>query len=159
VMVTVMLTNIPTTDSRETLLMKASSNRVYSCTLLCTALLASNVTGVASGNGHRVHVTILRCESSIHTSVSNRDAYIVRVQPKSGKQFVARIVDQYPGYSDAPLISRTKDDVLLSVALRRTPYCDSEMRVTDGPESMKCFEVVHESWRLPKSANEDQWWK
>lgn len=158
-MVTVRITNIPTTDSRETLLMKASSNRVYSCTLLVMAIVASHVTSVASENGHRVHVTIIRCESSIHTSVSNRDAYIVRVQPKSGKQFVARIVDQYPGYSDAPLISHTKDDVLLSISLQRAPYCDSAMNPADSLESMKCFEVVHGSWRLPKSANEDQWWK
>lgn len=130
----------------------------YSFCLLAIVLLASAHRVIASESSHRVHVTILRCESSIHTSLSNRDAYIARVQSRSGKQFVARIVDRYPGYSDAPLLTPAKDDAPLSVALRRAPYCDSQASEPDGTDQMRCFEVVHGSWRLPKNT-EDQWWK
>ena len=103
---------------------------------------------------HRVSVTLLRQESSIHTSLTNRDSYIVRIQPKSGKRFDARIVDQYPSYVPDAALLPASDDINYSVSLRRAPYCDS---VLDGSK-MKCFEVVHETWRLPKAA-EDQWWK
>jgi hypothetical protein len=137
--------------------MRAWSLCFYRYAMLCAALFAFAEAGVASEASHRVKVTILRRESSIHSSISNRDEYVVRIQPKSGKRFVARIVDQYPGYSDAPLIGAGKDGVLLSVSLRRAPYCDSDMNPEYGLESMKCFEVVHDSWRLPKNA--DDWWK
>ena len=103
---------------------------------------------------HRVSVTLLRQESSIHTSLTNRDSYIVRVQPKSGRSFDARIVDQYPSYVPAAALLPASDDINYSVSLRRAPYCDS---VLDGSK-MKCFEVVHDTWRVPKPA-EDQWWK
>jgi hypothetical protein len=105
-----------------------------------------------------VNVTVIKCESSIRTSVGNRDAYVVRVQPKSGKEFVARIIDEYPNSSDVSLISVAKDDAVFSVAIRRTPYCDSEANRTDSVDQMRCFQVVHGSWRQPKSI-EDQWWK
>jgi hypothetical protein len=112
----------------------------------------------ASEVAHRVNVTILRCESSILTSVGNRDAYVVRVRPKSGGEFEARIVDEYPGYSDPSLISLDKDVASASVTLRRASYCDSEASRQGGTDLIRCFEVVHGSWRIPKS-REDQWWK
>lgn len=112
----------------------------------------------ASEVAHRVNVTILRCESSIRTSVGNRDAYVVRVRPKSGREFEARIVDEYPGYSNPSLISLDKDVASASVALRRAPYCDSEPSGQRGAHQIRCFAVVHGSWRIPKS-REDQWWK
>jgi hypothetical protein len=107
---------------------------------------------------HRVNVTILRCESSIRTSVSNRDAYVVRVRPKSGREFEARIVDEYPGYSEPSPISFDKHIESASVALRRAPYCDSEASGQSRNDQIRCFEVVHGSWRIPKSRG-DQWWK
>lgn len=121
--------------------------------------VASMVAGRAFGEkAHRVRVVIIKQESTVHTSVGNRDAYVVRVEPKSGNQFVARIVDRYPGYSDTALIPAVENDSHFSVALRRAPYCDSGQIETDKTDQMRCFEVVHGSWRLPKQA-EDQWWK
>jgi len=105
-------------------------------------------------SSHRVSVSLLKQESSVRTSAVNRDAYIVRIQSKSGRVFVARIVDQYPGYSPRPVFFPTTSDIHYSVSLRRASYCDS---VTDGVE-LQCFEVIHSSWHVPKSA-EDQWWK
>lgn len=112
----------------------------------------------ASEIAHRVNVKILRYESSIRTSVGNRDAYVVRVRPKSGREFDARIVDEYPSYSDPSLISLDKDVASASVILRRAPYCDSVAPGQGGTDQIRCFEVVHGSWRIPKG-REDQWWK
>ncbi len=106
---------------------------------------------------HRVKVTIVRQESSVHTSLENRDAYLVRVIPKSGKAFFARIVDQYPADSDRPQLSLVIDQARISAALRRTPYCDGVDEETGG--LLRCFQVVHGSWRLPKASAEGQWWK
>lgn len=132
--------------------------RVRYCYPLFVFLVVSHAIVNASEASHRVTVTVLRHESSIRTSVGNRDAYVVRVQPKGGVSFVARIVDRYPGYSDTALIPAAENDSHLSVALRRAPYCDSGQIETDSTDQMRCFEVVHGSWRLPKQA-EDQWWK
>jgi hypothetical protein len=112
------------------------------------------VTAHAVLASHRVNVTLLKQESSVHTSLANRDSYIVRIRPKTGKMFEARIVDEYPGDLPAPALLPARDDINYSVSLRRAPYCDS---VTDGSE-IKCFEADHNSWRSPKTI-EDQWWK
>jgi hypothetical protein len=128
----------------------------WSCLFVTGAL---TVTDHSFGEqAHRVRVAIITQESTVHTSVGNRDAYVVRVQPKSGNSFVARIVDSYPGYSDAVVVTAAKDDARISVALRRAPYCDTERTGTDGADEMRCFEVVHGSWRLPK-VDKDEWWK
>jgi hypothetical protein len=129
---------------------------------VCGAILIVGQIGIdscsASEVAHRVHVRILQHESSIRTSVGNRDAYVVRVEPKNGNEFKARIVDEYPGYLDPPVISFDTDDASPSVALRRAPYCDSDVPGQDGTDQIRCFEVVHGSWRTPKSAKEE-WWK
>jgi hypothetical protein len=130
---------------------------VLTCLFL---LLGPNGLSYAENSAaHRVKVTIIHREASIHTSISNRDAYLVRIMPKSGRAFVARIVDQYPAYSDAPGFSPTRDEISISVALRRAPYCDEGGNDDDGERMVQCFEVVHESWRFPKAAIEEQWWR
>jgi hypothetical protein len=107
---------------------------------------------------HRVKVVLIRQESALHTSLAKRDVYLVSVKPKSGKDFVARVVDQYPEYADTPAVSSGNGEALLSVSLRRAPYCDGAMMGSGEEGTVRCFEVVHGSWRLPKT-KEDQWWK
>ena len=108
---------------------------------------------------HRVNVTVVRQESSVHGSLGNRDAYLIRVMPKSGKGFVARMIDAYPGYVDGgPFLSLTKGETV-SVTLRRLPYCDGKFKEDDSDESLRCFEVIHGSWRGHKVLAKDEWWK
>lgn len=108
---------------------------------------------------HRVKVTILRHESSVRTSLGNRDSYLVKVIPKSGKVFVSRIVDTYPEYSDTPRLDLVKDGEVLSVSLRPAQYCDASATPDGEVQPVRCFQVIHSSWRLPKDATEDHWWK
>ena len=114
---------------------------------------------VAQGEAtHRVKVVLIRQESALHTSLAKRDVYLVSVKPKSGKDFVARVVDQYPEYADTPGVSSGNAEALLSVTLRRAPYCDGAAMGSNEEGTVRCFEAVHGSWRLPKT-KEDQWWK
>ena len=132
--------------------MRTKQQRLYWSThFAIVGLLAACAHAQAT---HRVHVVVLHSESSIRTSLANRDAYIVRIESKSGKAFTARIVDQYPGCAEAPALLPGNENIHYSVSLRRAPYCDG---MTNGTE-MECFEVVHDSWRIPKTS-EDQWWK
>jgi hypothetical protein len=108
---------------------------------------------------HRVRVSIVRHESSIHTSVGNRDAYLVRVTPKSGKVFIARMVDEYPAYEETLPLSSLIDGALFSVALRPTPDCDWEAPDENAEGPVRCFSVVHGSWKLGKLQNKDEWWR
>lgn len=114
--------------------------------------------GATAEHAHRVHINIIRRESSVHTSLETRDAYIVQVTPGSGKPFTARIVDQYPGYLDLNHPDGYRS-ARFSVALRRAPYCDSSPIAADDAAQLRCFEVVHSSWRLADHATADQWWK
>jgi hypothetical protein len=117
-------------------------------------------TVIAQGeSAHRVKVIFLRQESALHTSLENRDVYLVSVRPKKGTDFVARVVDQYPGYADTPHVSSANSEMLLSVTLRRAPYCDGAPTGPNDEGTVRCFEAVHGSWRLPKHGIEEQWWK
>jgi hypothetical protein len=125
--------------------------------LLLVVLLSCRLSYSAPGSSHRVDVTVLSVESSIHTSLTNRNAYLVRVKPKRGKAFVAKVVDEYPGYMDSSPISPENGEAEMSVMLRRTPYCDDGV----GPETdaLRCFEVVHKSWRSHAHDAAADWWK
>jgi hypothetical protein len=115
----------------------------------------------ASESSHRVHATILRRESSLHTSLSNQDVYLIQVIPKSGKVFTARMIDEYPSYANALPDSVLREGGSLSVALRRAPYCDEapgQATSVDADSSVRCFAVVHGSWKF-KGLVRDEWWK
>jgi hypothetical protein len=113
----------------------------------------------ATNRAHRVTVAIVRQESSIHGSLENRDAYLVRVAPKSGKEFVARMIDVYPGYAEGgPFLSLAEGDTV-SVALRRLPYCDGGFGDEAKDGTLRCFEVIHGSWKGNKVLARDEWWK
>lgn len=133
---------------------------VIAMTILCPTQFSRLDLG-ASEASHRVHATVLRRESSIRTSLSNRDVYLIQVVPKSGKAFVARMIDEYPPYADTLPDFVVGDEEKFSVALRRTPYCDEPMGQTNptGAEpSVRCFAVVHDSWKINDPVR-DQWWK
>lgn len=125
--------------------------------LLSVTLYASMaMTLSASEQVHRVKVTIVLRESSLHSSVVNRDSYLIQVSPKSGKAFTARMIDEYPSYEDKlPYIS-VSDGAAFSVALRRASYCDD---LENAGSSIRCFAVVHGSWKVPKGQHRDEWWK
>ena len=88
---------------------------------------------------------------------------VIRNPPSVVPRGAARSVDlqigNRAGRVGPPLDTIARDDAEFSVAIRRTPYCDSEASGIDSTDQMRCFQVVHGSWRLPKGAIEDQWWK
>jgi hypothetical protein len=73
---------------------------------------------------HRVKARLVSQESSLHTSVSNRDVYLMRVMPGSGAAFDATVVDSYPAYAEALPLHGLSKDITVSVKLIRPPYCD-----------------------------------
>jgi len=115
----------------------------------------------SSENPHRVHATVLSRESSLHTSLTNRDVYLIHVIPKSGKAFTALMMDEYPSYASALPDSALREGGKLSVALQRAPYCDQvpgEANAAGVGSSVRCFALVHGSWKL-KGLVRDEWWK
>jgi hypothetical protein len=107
---------------------------------------------------HRVRAILMNPESSLHTSVGNRDVYILRVTPRKGSAFDAIAVDNYPGYAEALPLRRLTKDVTFSLKLVRTPYCDRPPAANVQDPDMRCFAIDHGSLKIPKSAT-DQWWK
>jgi hypothetical protein len=126
--------------------------------ILLTIALYSVNSLAALEQSHRVTVSIIRQESSIHTSIGNRDAYLIKVTSKTGRVYDGEMIDEYPSYAEGLPTSSLSDGETLSVALRRTRYCDTETKETNLASPVRCFEVVHGSWKLPK-AQRDEWWK
>jgi hypothetical protein len=108
---------------------------------------------------HRVRAIVMNRESSLHTSVGNRDVYILRVTPRRGSAFDAIAVDSYPGYAEALPLRRLTKDVIFSLKLVRTPYCDRPATANVQDPDMRCFAIDHGSLKLPKSTESDLWWK
>jgi hypothetical protein len=135
------------------------TNTVTAMTMLLS-IVCSWSELAASEVPHRVHATVLRRESSLHTSVSNQDVYLIQVVPKSGKAFTARMIDEYPSYGNALPDAVLREGGELSLALRRAPYCDQpeEANATGTDPSVRCFAVVHGSWKY-KDLVRDEWWK
>jgi hypothetical protein len=127
----------------------------------CFVAAAITATGGFSQSevSHRVRVILTSRESSLHTSVSNRDVYLLRVMPRSGVAFDAIAVDSYPGYAEALPLRRLTQDVRFSLKLIRTPYCDRPAE-GDGQElAVRCFMIDRGSLRVPRNAASDTWWK
>jgi hypothetical protein len=118
-----------------------------------TLLLATTGEGETA---HRVNASVLAERSSVHTSIANRDAYLLRVTPRSGTAFDAIAIDSYPGYAEAlPLHDMTKD-ARFSVRLIRTPYCD---RPDNEGEVVRCFAIERKGLKILQGNAADQWWK
>lgn len=110
------------------------------------------------GSAHRVYVRVVQRIASVRTSLSNMDEYLVQIKSKSGNAFTAKMIDEYPAYARALPIASLQDGVPFSVSLRRMPTCDDHASGLNG-SGLRCFSMVHGSWRLPKDATEDRWWK
>jgi hypothetical protein len=135
-----------------------SKTMMQSICFVAAAITATALVSQAEVS-HRVKAILKNRESSLHTSVGNRDVYLLRVTPRSGAAFDAIVMDSYPGYAEAlPLRSLAKD-VTFSVKLIRTPYCDRSVN-SDGQElAIRCFMVERDSLKMPKNAASDFWWK
>jgi hypothetical protein len=114
------------------------------------ALHAENVTA------HRVRATIIRQESSLRTTVSNRDVYLVRITTQSGRTFDAVVVDSYPGYAEALPLSGSNSKGSFSMRLLRTRYCDRPDDQTGS--NIPCFAVERNSVKT-HAGTTDQWWR
>lgn len=129
------------------------TNNPLAAVLLLTGI---GVPGCAENVTHRVSVAIVRRESYVHSSVANRDSYLIQITPKSGKPFTARMIDEYPSYEEGLPFASLGDGAAFSVTLRRASYCDD---LEDAGSSIRCFAVVHGSWKVPKGQLRDEWWK
>jgi hypothetical protein len=128
---------------------------------ICFVAAAITATAAVSQGevSHRVRAILMKRESSLDTSVGNRDVYLLRITPRSGAAFDAIAVDSYPGYAEAFPLHRLTEDVTFSVKLVRTPYCDRSVS-SDGQElTIRCFMIDHGSLKMPKNAALDPWWK
>lgn len=129
---------------------------LHLCASLLAFISASYSSQASTDQPHRVNVAIVRRESSVHSSVANRDSYLIQITPKSGKAFTARMVDEYPPYEQTLPFVSIGEGAAFSVALRRASYCDD---LEDAGSSIRCFAVVHGSWKVPKGQLRDEWWK
>jgi len=126
-------------------------NYVVSASLMAIAIVAQ---GEAA---HRVKAALVAEESSLHTSVNNRDVYRLRVTPHHGAAFDAIVIDNYPGYAEALPLHGMPKDTHFSVKLIRTPYCDQVGNDEQG--TLRCFAIERGSWKGQRAAETDQWWK
>ena len=132
------------------------------CRRLICILLGCTLYGsvpASSETLHRVKISIVRHESSIRTSIGNRDAYLIRIAPKSGKVFIARMVDEYPAYEQTLPFASLNDGALFSVALRPIADCHGETADVTAEAPVRSFLVVHGSWRIRKAQTKDEWWR
>jgi hypothetical protein len=124
------------------------------------ALLVMAGTSVVQGEAtHRVNVVLLEEDSSLHTSVSNRDVYLLRVTPRKGTAFDAIAVDSYPPYAGALPAHLLNKGGTFSIKLMRAPYCDRASGGDGEGHAVRCFTIDHGSWKMPKNAESDLWWK
>lgn len=118
-----------------------------------------NMLMAQSTGSHRVRATLMNQQSSLHTSLSNRDVYLLRVTPRKGGAFDAIAVDSYPGYAEALPLHGMSGNLTFSVRLIRTPYCDLQASDDGQEEPIRCFSIKRDSFKAPKSAASDLWWK
>lgn len=111
---------------------------------------------VRAETAHRVAAVLVSQESSIHTSLSNRDVYRLWVRPRHGVAFQAVAIDSYPSYAPPIPLHDLAKDATFSIKLTRTPYCDRTSDENQKP--IRCFEIERGSWKGHRGPA-DQWWK
>jgi hypothetical protein len=135
-------------------------NHVSDATRGLAFVIAGFMASVAMGQdtgSHRVKAILLSQESSLHTSVSNQDVYLLHIIPPNGAAFDAIAMDNYPSYAEALPLGWLNKTVAFSVKLIRTRDCD---RVPEQSESsIRCFAIDRGSLKLPRDAATDLWWK
>jgi hypothetical protein len=131
--------------------LRTIANIVFTATI---AVLAAN-----GQTAHRVTAALVEQESSLHTSMSNRDVYRLRILPHKGAAFEAVAIDSYPSYEAALSLQGLAKDTSFSISLVRTPDCDERFGGDGTNSSVRCFAIVRSSLRTPKNASADLWWK
>lgn len=125
-------------------------------------LLVAGVPSVHGADAHRVHAVVVSRESSVRTTITNQDIYLLQVAPRRGEAFTALAIDEYPYYGQplpGALVSTARP---VSLRLRRTPYCDRVMAKSNaGSEAaLPCFTIEHDSWKVGRGIPlEETWWK
>jgi hypothetical protein len=118
----------------------------------------------AAETSHRVRATLLERESSVRTSVNNHDVYRIEILTKKGGRINARMIDDFPGYAE-PIPDELRNGAIFSVELRRTSFCDENNGgfgvgpVGENEAGLRCFTVVHGSWKSARGVKKDEWWK
>jgi hypothetical protein len=108
---------------------------------------------------HTVKAVVVDQESSLHTSVSNRDVYRLQLMPREGAAFEAIAIDSYPSYAEALPLRDLQKDASFSIKLIRTPYCDQTSSHDGDRTAVRCFAIVRDGWKAPRNAASDLWWK
>lgn len=129
---------------------------VFKVSYIVTALVMAG-TGMAQEEApHRVKVVLVSEKSSVHSSMSNLDVYLLHVSPRKGSAFDAIAVDSYPGYAAALPMRRLRPSSTSQSSSCAVPYCDQP---TDT-SMLRCITMEHGSWALPKGASpEETWWE
>jgi hypothetical protein len=123
---------------------------------LCSSCLASS----EEHRFHRVTITVVAHESTLRTSMTNRDAYRMRVQTSRGETFEALAVDAYPSYEDELPSGLQAEGLSFSVRLKRSPDCDRTPPNAVLSGTLPCFSLEHGSWKIPRGMRLEQaWWR
>jgi hypothetical protein len=77
-----------------------------------------------STSAHRVRAVLISSESSVRSSLGNRDSYLIRIVPANGRPFLARMIDNYPSYADTFPRYLQAPGSSFSIELRRAAFCD-----------------------------------
>ena len=113
---------------------------------------------------HRVRATILERESSVRTSISNHDVYRIAILSRKGGRINARMINDFPGYAE-PIPDELRNGAIFSVELRHASFCDEGNGglgvgpVSENEPGLRCFTVVHGSWKSARGVKKDEWWK
>ena len=145
------------------------SRAVGACIALIVCLTTSGSGNAETSGGHRVQATLLETGTSVRTSLSNHDSYLLRVSPHHGQPFLARVTDDFPSYAEPLPDSLRQKGATFSIVLRRADFCDKSASTLTGAvadstmpygtaEPLQCFTLVHGSWRGDKLPS-DEWWK
>lgn len=163
-----------------------SRSRVFFLSALivfgAAAMPTSGSSGVA-GMPHKVHVLVLARSSSVHTSQSNQDVYLVEILPKHGSSFYGKVVDDFPSYDEGLAAQLAERAAPFTVELQRDSFCDlsAEFMSINGhlnaaeliasrspgeeestraePKMLRCFSAVHRTWKYEGPRVEAEWWR
>jgi hypothetical protein len=156
----------------------------FSILLACGAAVVP-ACGSSAGpqSPHKVHVLVLARSSSVRTSQSNLDVYLVEIQPKHGNSFYGKVVDDFPAYEGSLTPQPMGTGVPFTVELRRDSFCDlsadfmgidkhlnaAELIATRSeggaearkaePEMLRCFSAAHGTWKYEGPRTDGDWWR
>lgn len=110
--------------------------RVVLCLLLSAAPLCRPVPvhGLVGDKPSKLLVRFLATSTAVHSAWSgNQDVYLVELKNKAqGTPFLAKLVDEYPGYESAIPRRLLVSDKASPLKVRRDPECD--VRYADMPK-------------------------